>query len=89
MEWTDVLVQADIAPVGTTQSFLNGSKVKKTKHAHEVTRAIDSIPPTKDAFVQPVKRAVYQGAFIWEQLMVLCPDIPNASNWGWQKQGDT
>ena len=52
------------------------------------TKAIDSIPPTKAALVQHVKRAIYQGVCIWRQTLVTQPALPCPLNWGW-KQEDT
>ena len=35
--WTAALTQAGVATQGCAESFLNGSHVKRTRHAHEVT----------------------------------------------------
>ena len=41
--WTNVLTQAGIATPGTTDSFLKGAHVKRTRHAHQVTSSALSI----------------------------------------------
>lgn len=46
-------------------------------------RALDKIPPTKGAFEQHLLRSVYQGCFIWGQILEKLPNIPDASDWGW------
>ena len=48
-------------------------------------RMIDSIPPTKDALWNHLKRAVLQGAYIWSQLLNPYVDIPTAASCGWKK----
>ena len=37
--WTNALVQAGIASLGTSKSYINVSHVTKTHHAHQVTAA--------------------------------------------------
>lgn len=37
--WTNILIQADIASPGTANSFIKGSHVTKTRHAHQLTAA--------------------------------------------------
>ena len=37
--WTNALVQAGIASLGTSKSYINVSHVTKTRHAHQVTAA--------------------------------------------------
>ena len=51
-------------------------------------RQIDAIPPTRDALTQHVKRAIYQGAHVWGQCLVKCPEIPNPDEWGWKRDQD-
>ncbi|GFO25215.1 hypothetical protein PoB_005172000 [Plakobranchus ocellatus] len=40
-------------------------------------RSMDNIPPTKAALLQHIKRAIYQGGFVWGQALVRCPVIPS------------
>ena len=48
-------------------------------------RPIESIPPTADALMLHVKRAVFQGAFVWGQVLTPFQILPSPSNLGWQK----
>lgn len=43
-------------------------------------RPLQSLPPTKEALVQHVKRAVFQGAFVCGQN----PNHPDPDSWWWQ-----
>lgn len=47
------------------------------------SRTIDNIPPTQAALHQHIKRAIFQGALVWGQTLVLQPNIPCPSTWGW------
>lgn len=47
---------------------------------------LDSIPPTRAALEEHVKRAVFQGGHVWGQALLPHPVLPSPSNWGWQKQ---
>ena len=44
---------------------------------------ISNIPPTRDALLQHVKRAAYQGGHVWSQTLVVDPALPSPSEWGW------
>ncbi|KAJ6641465.1 hypothetical protein Bhyg_06404 [Pseudolycoriella hygida] len=46
------------------------------------SRSLKNCPPTNDALLQHLKRAIYQGRFIWGTLSKICLDIPPATNWG-------
>ena len=48
------------------------------------SRTIENIPPTQGALMQHLKRATYQAAYIWGQMLVAQPDIPSPFNWGWE-----
>ena len=48
------------------------------------SRLLENIPPTQAALCQHIKRAVYQGVFIWGQTLVAEPILPSVSNWGWR-----
>lgn len=52
-------------------------------------RAMDGIPPSQAAFVQHVKRGVYQAGYVWRQCLSLQQILPNPSSWGWIMVGDT
>ena len=47
-----------------------------------------SIPPTKGAFLQHVKRAVYQEGHCWGTLFDKQQNLPCPSNWGWADSSD-
>ena len=51
-------------------------------------RTLENIPPTKDALLQHVKRAAYQSGFVWGQCLIVNPDLPSPSNWGWASVDD-
>ena len=44
-------------------------------------RSLEGLPPTHDALIQHIKRAVYQGCFVWGQLN---PTLPSPIEWGWK-----
>jgi len=48
----------------------------------------DHIPPTKDALLQHSLRATYIGGHVWGQALIRCPELPDPSSWGWQKEND-
>ena len=49
----------------------------------------DNMPPTKDALIQHILRAAYQAGYIWGQALITRPNLPDPSNWGWLKTGNT
>lgn len=51
-------------------------------------RTLESIPPTRDALLQHVKRAAYQSGYVWSQCLVVKPTLPNPSEWGWSLIND-
>ena len=51
-------------------------------------RPFDAIPPTRDALLQHIKRAAYQGGHVWSQLLTCNQTLPSPSNWGWVKDKD-
>ena len=48
------------------------------------TRQIENIPPTSQALLQQIKRAIYQRSYIWDQAENPTPSLPNPSEWGWR-----
>ena len=50
-------------------------------------RNLENIPPTRAALEQHTMRAVFQGAYIWGQVLLTQPVIPSPSAWGWEKDG--
>jgi len=51
-------------------------------------RAIDQIPPTADALMQHLLRAVFQGVHVWSQSLIKHQLLPCPSDWGWKKDKD-
>ena len=49
---------------------------------------MQSIPPTKAALEEHVKRAVYQGGHMWGQVLVSTPELPSPCKWGWSKTSE-
>ena len=56
---------------------------RKLMFSHSL-RSLDSIPPTKNALFQHIKRALLVAAFIWKQYLSKTPEIPKPSEWGWE-----
>ena len=52
-------------------------------------RAYQSIPPTKAALIQHIKRASYQAGCIWSQSTIRQPEPQSPSDWGWTHNGDS
>ena len=50
------------------------------------SREFDSIPPTKAALEQHIRRPVLQGAHTWGQTLLCQPTLPSPADWGWQRQ---
>ena len=50
-------------------------------------RAMDKLPPTKDALLQHVRRAVYQ-AGIWTSSTEAKPVVPFPQDFAWTKESD-
>ena len=46
---------------------------------------LELLPPTSDAFMLHVKRAMYQAVLIWGQCLIKIPEIYNPCSWGWKK----
>ena len=48
-------------------------------------KTLDHIPPTQAALLEHVKRAVYQGSYVWNQCLEACPAYPSPGEWGWER----
>lgn len=48
-------------------------------------RQMQNLPPTKAALAEHVKRACYQAGYCWAQALVVSPNVPCPSQWGWKK----
>ena len=51
-------------------------------------RSYQSIPPTRAALVQHLKRATYQASCIWSQALVCQPETQSPGDWGWILEND-
>ena len=51
------------------------------------SRSLEDIPPTQAALFQHVKGALLQTSFYWNQATTVQQEIPDFSDWGWQKDG--
>ena len=49
---------------------------------------VKAIPPARAVLEQHVKRAVYQGGYVWGQSLIACPVLPSPTSWGWMKNAD-
>ena len=47
-------------------------------------RAMESIPPTRDALIQHLMRAIHQASHIWDQALVCKAPVYCPSKWGWE-----
>ena len=56
---------------------------RKLMFSHSL-RSLDSIPPTKNALFQHIKRALLVAAFIWKQSLSKTPEIPKPIEWDWE-----
>lgn len=59
--------------------------VAKRRVFTQKVKTLESIPPTKDALLQHVKRAADQIGHIWRQACVKMQDLPSPENCGWMK----
>ena len=46
-------------------------------------RVMDTIPPTRAALLQHIKRAVYQGGHCWGKMVQATIGMPPPGDWGW------
>ena len=51
------------------------------------SKLLENIPPTQATLFQHVKRALLQASFYWHQATLVQQNIPDFSEWGWQKDG--
>ncbi|MES9881863.1 MAG: hypothetical protein ABW185_13375 [Sedimenticola sp.] len=65
----------------------NASRVNEARRQlfSQGTRSLDMIPPTQQALLQHILRALYQAAIIWMQALERQQNVPDASDWGWIK----
>ena len=51
-------------------------------------RSLSNISPTQASLQQHVKRAVFQGGFVWGQTLLKQPTLPSPSRWRWQPESN-
>ena len=49
------------------------------------TRLLGRLPPTQDALLQHIKRALLQAGYIWKQALKPNPILPPFTDWGWKR----
>ena len=52
------------------------------------SRTLDNLPPTSDAFLMHVKRAVYQAAHCWSHSLQKQLPVHDPATWGWCKSDE-
>ena len=82
-ESMSLLEQIIVLMYDRTSGIMEVNDARKQLFAHK-SRALDSIPPTHTAHQQHIKHASLQ-ANCWNQTLVLNPELPNPSDWGWTK----
>ena len=70
-----------------TSSLVKVDEVRQELFSKQ-SRNLDSIPPTRASLEQHVKRAVFQGGYVWGQTLLHQPVLPSPSDWGWQQQNN-
>ena len=50
------------------------------------TQSIESIPPTKAALTEHMKRAAYQGGYVWGKALDPVQNLPSPTHWGWTEE---
>ena len=66
-----------------TSSELDVNHARKVMFAQK-GRELERIPPTRDALMLHLQRAVYQASHIWHNMMVCEVATPSPSAWGWE-----
>ena len=72
--------------------FVRGSQLTSVDKAQPqlfctLSRSLERIPPTSAALKQHILRAAYQGGHVWSHVHFLLPELPNPTEWGWEKNG--
>lgn len=78
-----------------TEAFLSDNyfislQVNELRH-HMFTKKgkmPENIPPTSNSLLQHIRRAIFQGVFIWSKATEVSQNLPDAQRWGWEKVGD-
>ena len=70
-----------------TSSLTNVNEVRQELFSKK-SRSLDSIPPSRASLEQHVKRAVFQGGYVWGQTLLPQPVLPSPSDWGWKQRSN-
>lgn len=81
-DWMQVLERYVILLYDRTSSCLTVEEAQKQLFTRK-SRRFDSIPLTRDALLQDVKRTAYQAGHIWGQALIASPLVPSPQLWGW------
>lgn len=81
-DWMQVLERYVILLYDRTSSCLTVEEAQKQLFTRK-SRRFDSIPLTRDALLQDVKRTAYQAGHIWGQALIASPLVPSPRHWGW------
>ena len=78
----DVIERFTILLYDRTCSLNKANEVRQVLFASKA-RSLENIPPTQAALFEHIKRAVFQGAYVWGQALLKQPTLPSPSLWGW------
>ena len=51
--------------------------------------SLEGLPPTHEALLQHIRRAVFQGCYVWGNLGVAMQELPPPEQWGWKLEDKT
>lgn len=73
----------------TVQMYIKSSTCESVNEARKIMftqnlRSLETIPPTKAALFQHVKRTLLVASFIWHKALEKKPIIPDPSQYGWE-----
>ena len=81
-DWMQVLGRYVVLLYDITSSCLTVDEARKQLFTRK-SRWFNSIPPTRNALLQHVKRTAYQASHIWGQALIASPLVPSPRYWGW------
>ena len=83
-DWLETLERFVVLLYDRTSSLDNVNEARKMLFTQK-GRELHHIPPTKAALQQHIRRAVYQAAYCWGQMLVCAPKLPSPNEWGWHQ----
>jgi hypothetical protein len=69
-----------------TSPYMGINEARKKLFAKR--NSVQRIPPTYDALEQHMKRSLFQGGYVWGQVLVPQPVLPSPTSWGWRHTED-